>query len=110
MTAAIPRIRRAAKQAIRSGSNLIQIGVNTVFSTSAKQPTFLSLSSNLQPWFKVGLVVFYREFTRLATGVSFFVLAASAVATVGPGAPSPANDCLCPPHFGSFRMLFWSIT
>ena len=26
-----------------------------------------------------------------------FVLVASAVATVGPGAPSPPNDCLCPP-------------
>ena len=30
----------AARQAIRSGSNLIQIGVNTVFSSSEKQPTF----------------------------------------------------------------------
>ena len=40
MTAEIQRIRRAARQAIRRGSNLIQIGVNTVFSSSAKQPTF----------------------------------------------------------------------
>ena len=29
-----------ARQAITSGSNLIQIGVITVFSSSAKQPTF----------------------------------------------------------------------
>ena len=40
MTVEIWRTRRAARQAIRSGSNLIQIGVNTVFSSSAKQPTF----------------------------------------------------------------------
>ena len=40
MTAEIWRIRRAARQVIRSGSNLIQIEVNTVFSSSAKQPTF----------------------------------------------------------------------
>ena len=53
-----------------------------------------------------GFVVFYREFTKLATGVSFFVLVASAVAKVGPGVPSllwgqgrrtPPNDHLCPP-------------
>ena len=40
MTAEIWRIRHAARQAITRGSNLIQIGVNTVFSSSAKQPTF----------------------------------------------------------------------
>ena len=40
MTAEIWRIRRAAKQATTSGFNLIQIGVNTVFSSLAKQPTF----------------------------------------------------------------------
>ena len=90
-------MRRAARQAIRSGSNLIEIGVNTVFSSSAKQSTFLDLSSNLQPWFKVWLCCFHREFTKLATEVSFFVLVASAVAKVGPGAPSPPNNCLCPP-------------
>ena len=33
-------------------------------------------------------MVFYREFTKLAIGVSFFVLVASAVATVGPRVPS----------------------
>ena len=42
---------------------------------------FSSLNSNLQPWFKLWLVVFYREFTKLATGVSYFVLVASAVTT-----------------------------
>ena len=40
MTAEIWRIRRSARQAITKGSNLIQNGVNTVFSSSAKQPTF----------------------------------------------------------------------
>ena len=44
-----------------------------------------------------GFVVFYREFTKLATEVSFFVVVASAVATVGPRAPSPPNDFFCPP-------------
>ena len=43
MTAEIWRIRRAARQAMRSGSNLIQIGVNNGFSSSAKQPTFFEL-------------------------------------------------------------------
>ena len=38
-----------------------------------------------------------REFTKLPTGLSFFVVVASAVATMRPGAPSPTNDCLCPP-------------
>ena len=33
-------MRCAATQAIKRGVNLIQIGVNTVFSSSAKQPTF----------------------------------------------------------------------
>ena len=41
MTAEIWRIPRAAKQAITSGSNLIQIVVSTVFSSSEKQPTLL---------------------------------------------------------------------
>ena len=40
-----------------------------------------------------------REFTKLPTGLSFFVVVASAVATMRPGAPSPTNDCLCPPPF-----------
>ena len=52
-----------------------------------------------------------REFTKLPTGLSFFVVVASAVATMRPGAPSPTNDCLCPPpilvhsecFFGSSR-------
>ena len=74
-----------ARQVFRSGSNLIQIGVNIVFSSSAKQPTFLSLVGIYSPSSKYGFVVFYREFTKLATGVSFFVLVASAVAMVEPG-------------------------
>ena len=52
-----------------------------------------------------------REFTKLPTGLSFFVVVASAVATMRPEAPSPTNDCLCPPpilvhsecFFGSSR-------
>ena len=58
MTAEIWRIWCAAKQIIRSGSNLIQIGVNTVFSSSAKQPTFFefkfeftALIQSMDLWF-----------------------------------------------------------
>ena len=58
-----------------------------------------SLSSNLQPWFKVSFVVFYRKFTKLATGVSFFVLVANAVATVGQGVPYPPLTTACAPPF-----------
>ena len=67
---------------------------------------FSSLISNLQSWFKVWLVVFYREFTKLATSVSFFVLVASSVATVGPGTPYALTTACAPPHFGLLRMLF----
>ena len=84
-----------------------------VFRVQQNNPLFLSLSSNLQPWFKVqyGFVVFYRDFTKLATGVSFFVLEASAVATVGPGVRCFPKDCLCPPpYFGLLRMLFGAIS
>ena len=104
-------MRRAARQAITSGSNLIQIVVNTVFSSSAKQPTFFGFKFEFVALVQsMALLFFYREFTKFATVVSFFVLVASAVATVGPGVPSPPNDCLCPPtHIGSFKMLFWSI-
>ena len=52
-------------------------------------------------------VVFYREFTKLATGVSFFVLAASVVATVGPGTLHPPNDCLCPPPIPVYSECFF---
>ena len=79
------------------------------FRVQQNNPLFSSLSSNLKPWFKVqyGFVIFYLDFTKLATGVSFFVLVASAVATVGPGVPCFPKDCLCPPpHFGLLRMLF----
>ena len=44
--------------------------------------------------------------SKLATGVSFFVLVASAVATVGPGAPSPPNDCLCLPILVHSKCFF----
>ena len=40
MTAEIWRIRRAVRPAITKESNLIQIGVNTVFLSSATQTTF----------------------------------------------------------------------
>ena len=56
---------------------------------------------------KYGFVVFYREFTKLATGVSFFVLVASAIATAGPRGAVPPERLLLPPlHFGLLRMLF----
>ena len=47
-----------------------------------------------------------REFTKLPTGLSFFVVVASAVATMRPGAPSPTNDCLCPPPFWFIQNAF----
>ena len=60
---------------------------------------FSSLSSDLQSWSKFGFVVFYRECTKLATGVSFVVLVASSIATVGVGALYSPNDCLFPPFW-----------
>ena len=50
---------------------------------------------------------FYREFTKLATGVSFFVLVASAVAKVVPGAPYPPKRLLVLPHFDLLRVFFF---
>ena len=48
-----------------------------------------------------------REFTKLPTGLSFFVVVASAVATMRPGAPSPTNDCLSPlPPFWFIQNAF----
>ena len=79
------------------------------FGFQQNKPLFSSLSSNLQPWFKVqyGFVVFYRDLTKLATEISFFVLVASAVATVGPGYRTPLKTACAPPsHFGLLRMLF----
>ena len=60
---------------------------------------FSSLVRICSPGSKYSFVVFYREFTKLATRVSFFVLVASAVATVGPGAlyPSPLTTACSPP-------------
>ena len=40
------------------------------------------------------------------TGLSFFVVVASAVATMRPGAPSTTNDCLCPPPFWFIQNAF----
>ena len=59
------------------------------------------------PGSKYGFVVLYRKFTKLATGVSC-ILVASAVATVGQGAPYPPYDCLCP-HFGLLKMFFGAL-
>ena len=53
---------------------------------------------------------FNRKFTKLVTIVSFFVLVASAVATVGPRGAVPPLTTACAPHFGLLRMRFWSIT
>ena len=100
MTAEIWRIRRAARQVITKGSNLIQIGVNTVFSSLAKQPTFFGFKFEFAALVQsMALLFFYREFPKLAIGVSFFVLVASAVATVGPGAPSPLTTACAPPFW-----------
>ena len=47
----------------------------------------------------VALLFFYRDFTKLATCVTVFVLVASAVATAGPGAPYPPLTTACDPPF-----------
>ena len=47
-----------------------------------------------------------REFTKLPTGLSFFVVVASAVARMRPGAPSLTNDCLPPPPFWFIQNAF----
>ena len=60
------------------------------------------------PGSKYGFVVFYREFTKFATGASSFALVASAVAAVGPGAPSPS--CLktaCAPFISVYSKCFF---
>ena len=57
---------------------------------------------------------FYREFTKLATGVSFFVLVASAVARVEPEMPSlrwgqgrrPPLATACAPPFRFIQNAF----
>ena len=60
---------------------------------------FLGLSSILQPWFKICFVVFYREFTKLATGVSFFCTGSQCRRYGGARGAIPPNDCLCPPFW-----------
>ena len=110
MTAEIWRIRRAARTGYyKGGLTWIHIGVNTVFSEFGQnKPTFFEFKFKFAaPGSKYGFAVFYREFKKLATGGIIFVLVASAVATLGPGGAVPLYDCLCPPHFCSFRMLFW---
>ena len=69
------------------------------FSNSAQQPTFFEFKCDLAALVQsVALLFFNRKFTKLVTVVSFFVLVASAVATVGPkGRRIPPNDCLCLP-------------
>ena len=60
---------------------------------------FLSLISIWQPCSKYGFVVFYREFTKLVTVVSFFVLVANAVSAVGPRCAVPPLTTACAPPF-----------
>ena len=69
------------------------------FWSSAQQSTFFEFKFDLTALVQsMAFVVFYRESTKLFTVVSFFVLVASAVATVGPrGAVPPPKNCLCPP-------------
>ena len=52
---------------------------------------------------------FYREFTKLAASVSCFVLVASAVATVGPGALYPLTTG-CAPPFSVYSECFFGAT
>ena len=52
-----------------SGSNLIQIGVNTVFSGSAKQPTFFGFKFEFAALVQsMALLFFYRELSSVARG------------------------------------------
>ena len=72
------------------------------FSSSAKQPTFFEFKFKFAALVqRMALLLFYLEFTKLATGVSFFVLVASAVATVGSGVPypPPLTSACAPPPF-----------
>ena len=79
------------------------------FSSSAQQPTFLEFKFDLAALVQsVALLFFNRKFKKLVTVVSFFVLVASAVATVGPrGAPLTTA---CVPPFRCTRMRFRSIS
>ena len=98
MTAEIWRIRRSARQVIRKVLTWFKLE-STLFSRVRQNNRFfLGLSSNLQPWFKVWLCCFLPWVPKISLwSIIFFVLVASAVATVGPGAPSPPNYFLCPP-------------
>ena len=52
-----------------SGYNLIQIGVNTVFSGSAKQPTFFGFKFEFAALVQsMALLFFYRELSSVAMG------------------------------------------
>ena len=67
------------------------------FRVRQKNPTFFEFKFESAALVQsVALVVFYREFTKLATGVSFFVLVASAVARWGQ-MHRTLLDCLYPP-------------
>ena len=99
MTAEIWRIPRAARQAITSGSNLIQNQVNTVFSSLAKQPTFFGLSSNLQPTFKVWLCCFLLWVYKICHWGIIFCTGSQCRRYGEARGAVPPNDCLCPPFW-----------
>ena len=67
---------------------------------------FLGLSSNLQLLFKVWLRCFLPWVHKICHWGIIFVLVTSAIATMGPGVPSPPNDCLCPPIFVHSECFF----
>ena len=74
--------------------------LNAVFSSPAKQPTFLEFKFELAALVQsMALLFFYREFTKLATGISFFLLVASAVATVGQGRRTSLTTACAPPFW-----------
>ena len=106
MTAEIWRIRRAARQAIRSGSNLIQIGVNTVFSSSAKQPPFFGFKFEFAALVQSMACCFLPWVYKICHWGIIFCTGSQCVATVRPGAPSPPLTTACAPPFWFIQDAF----
>ena len=118
MTAEIWRRGRTARQAIRRGFNLTQFGSTLFFRVRQNNRLFLSLSLNLQPWFKVWLGCFLPWVHKISHWGVIFCTGSHCWNPLrwGQGCrcyygtrsafPPPPNDCLSPPHFDSLRMFF----
>ena len=97
MTAEIWRIRRAARQAMTSGSNLIQIGVNAVFSSSAKQPTFLGFKFDFAAPVQCMALLFLLKVYKICHWDIIFCTGSQCRRYGEARGAVPPNDCLCPP-------------